>query len=223
MEGDQAAESVPEAGGWWRFRREAALSAVGVVATAIAFAVAAAWGWRVLGAFLILMAAWVFFSGQAAFLFPGLKLGYLTGRNATAAAMASAAIGLALLVNARPLAQFTHRTCHSLGLQVCEGDPICVNSDVVSVTSPARSVRAVRFTRTCDGTGPASTQVSIVAAGDPLTDEAGNTFAVDGKADLLLFWVDGKHLAISGAGEANRQFQNVLVNGVRVTYEDRPR
>jgi len=112
---------------------------------------------------------------------------------------------------------------HSLSLHVCEGDPICVNSDVVSVTSPARSVRAVKFTRSCDGSGQLSTQVSIVTTGQPLTDEPGNTFAVDGKADLLLFWVDGKHLAISGAGDANRQLQNVLVNGVRVTYEDRPR
>lgn len=223
MEGDHAGGLAVEPGLFRRFRREAALSAVGIVAVAIAFAVGAAWGWRVAGGFLIVMAAWVFFTGQAAFLLPGLKPGYLTGRNATAAAMASAALGLALVVNAKPLAQWTHRTCHALQVQACEGEPVCTNTDVVSITSPARTVRAVKFTRSCDGADEAATHVSIVAAGQPLPDEPGNTFVVEGKADLLLFWVDGKHLAISGTGNGAQQVQKVLVNGVRVTYEDRPR
>lgn len=223
MEGEPSGELAVEPGIFWRFRREVALFAAGIVAVAVAFFLDAVWGWRVAGGFLVLMAAWVFFTGQAAFLFPGAKLGYLTGRNATAAAMGSAAIGLALLVNANPLAQFTHRTCRSLQLHACEGEPVCANSDVVSVTSPARSVRAVRFARTCEGVMGTSTHVSVVNAGDSLPDAAGNTFVVDGRADLVLFWVDGKHLAISGAGNGTRQVQKVLVNGVRITYEDRPR
>lgn len=205
------------------FRREMAIAAVGLLATIIGFVAGAAWGWRVLGGFLIVMAAWVFFTGQAAFLFPGLKLGYLTGRNANAAALASAAIGLALVVNAQPLAQFTYRACHALQLHACEGDPACTNADVVSVTSPARSVRAVRFVRSCDGTQGFSTHVSIVAAGAALPDEPGNAFIVEGKADLLLLWIDGKHVAVSGAGNATRELQKAFVNGVRLSYEDRPR
>ena len=209
---------------FWRFRREIALSVIGLAAVAIAFAVGgAAWGWRTLGGFLILMAAWVFFTGEAAFLFPGLKLGYLTGRNAVAAAMASAALGLAFIVNAKPLAQWTHRACHSMQVHACEGDPVCTNGEVVSVTSPARSVRAVKFTRSCDGADAIATHVSILTTGQPLPDEPGNAFIIDGKADLLLFWVDGKHLAISGAGNAAIQLQQVLVNGVRITYEERRR
>jgi hypothetical protein len=223
MEGDPAGELAVEPGVFWRFRREVALTAVGMAAAVAAFFVGPAWGWRVAGGFLMVMAAWVFFTGQAAFLFPGLKLGYITGRNATAAAIGSAAIGLALMVNAKPLEQWTHRSCRALGLQACQGDPVCVNSDIVSVTSPARSVRAVKYGRSCDGSDVVTTHVSIVNAGQPLADQSGNTFVVEGRADLLLFWVDGKHLAISGAGNGNRQLQQVLVNGVRVTYEDRPR
>ena len=226
MEGDEAgriAATREEPRGAWRFRREIALSAIGLVAAAIAFAVAVIWGWRVLGGFLIVMAAWVFFTGEAAFLFPNLKLGYLTGRNAVAAAMASAAIGLAFIVNAKPLAQWTHRACHTLGVHACEGEPVCTNADVVSITSPARSVRAVKFARSCDGSQATSTHVSILAAGQPLPDEPGNAFIVEGKADLLLLWVDGKHVAISGAGNAPRQLQQAVVNGVRITYEERRR
>jgi hypothetical protein len=226
MEGDEAAQSArarKESRVLWRFRREILLSAIGIAAAATAFAIGVIWGWRVLGGFLIVMAAWVFFTGEAAFLFPGLKLGYLTGRNAIAAAMASAAIGLAFIVNAKPLAQWTHRACHALAVQACEGEPICTNADMVSITSPARSVRAVRFARSCDGSKATSTHVSILAAGQSLPDEPGNAFIVDGKADLLLLWVDGKHVAISGAGNATRRLQEAVVNGVRISYEERPR
>jgi hypothetical protein len=226
MEGDEAgrqAAARDESQVFWRFRREIALSVLGLLAAAIAFAIGVAWGWRVLGGFMIVMAAWVFFTGEAAFLFPNLKLGYLTGRNAVAAAMASAAIGLAFIVNAKPLAQWTHRACHSMQLHACEGDPVCTNADVVSVTSPARSVRAVKFTRSCDGAKGITTHVSILAADQPLPDEPGNAFIVEGNADLLLLWVDGKHVAVSGTGNGTRQVQKVVVNGVRITYEDRPR
>jgi hypothetical protein len=204
------------------FQREAALSAVGLLATAVAFAMGAVAGWRVLGGFLVVMAAWVLFTRQAAFLFPGLKLGYLTGKNAVAAAIGSAGIGFAILVNATALAHWTHRTCHAMQIEACEGDPVCVNDQVVSVTSPARSIRAVRFVRSCDGKDGVETHVSIVPVGQSLPNDPGNAFVVEGKADLLLLWIDGKHVAISGAGTAPRHLQKGFVNGVRISYEQRP-
>lgn len=205
------------------FQREAALSAVGLLATAVAFAMGAQSGWRVLGGFMIVMAAWVVFTRQAAFLLPGLTIGHLTGKNAVAAAVGSAGIGFAILVNANALAHWTHRACHALQIEACVGDPVCVNDRVVSVTSPARSIRAVKFVRSCDGAKGVATHVSIVPVGQPLPNEPGNAFIVEGEADLLLLWIDGKHVAVSGAGHAVRQLQKGFVNGVRISYEERPR
>lgn len=202
-----------------RFWRELLLSAAGLAAAATGFAIGAAWGYTVLGAFLVVMGAWVFWVGHAMFLFPGLRLGYITGQGAVVAAVVSAAIGLGLMVNAKELARFTHRSCAYLQLSFCAGDPVCANENVVSIPSPARSVRAVRFVRTCEA--KAQTHVSIVAMGEALPDEPGNAFIVDGKADLVLLWIDGKHLAIAGDGSGTRRLQKAQVNGVRISYEER--
>lgn len=202
-----------------RFWREIALSAVGLAAAGIGFAVGAVWGWAVLGAFLIAMGAWVLWVGHAMFLFPGLRLGYIAGQGAVVAAIVSAAIGLGLVANAKDLARWTHRSCAHLKLPFCQGDPECANEDVVSVPSPARSVRAVRFVRTCDA--KSATHVSIVAMGEALPDEPGNAFIVDGKLDLVLLWIDGKHLAVAGGGEG--RMQRAQVNGVRISYGERPK
>jgi hypothetical protein len=64
--------------------------------------------------------------------------------------------------------------------------------------------------------------VSIVPVGQSLPNDPGNAFVVEGKADLLLLWIDGKHVAISGAGTAPRHLQKGFVNGVRISYEQRP-
>jgi hypothetical protein len=201
-----------------KFWREIALSAIGLCATLIGFAAGPAWGWRVLGGFLIAMAAWVAWSGSAAFWIPGMRPGFLTGKDALAAALGSAAIGLVLMVNAKELGQWVHRTCTAVGLAACAGDPPCVNDRVAAVPSPARNVRAVRFFRTC-GTGRGATHVSIVAMGQALSGEPGNVFIVDGDADLALLWIDGKHLAIAGAGNAKPVLQETFLNGVRISYD----
>jgi hypothetical protein len=201
-----------------KFRREIVLSAIGLSATVIGFAAGPAWGWRVLGAFMIAMAAWVAWSGSAAFWIPGMRPGFLTGKDALAAALASAAIGLVLVVNAKDLGQWVHRTCATVALAACAGDPPCVNDRVAAVPSPARNVRAVRFVRTC-GAGPGGTHVSIVAMGQALSGEPGNVFIVDGDADLTLLWIDGKHLAIAGTGDGNPVLQETFLNGVRISYD----
>lgn len=201
-----------------KFWREIALSAIGFTATLIGFAAGPAWGWRVLGGFMIAMAAWVAWSGSAAFWIPGMRPGFLTGKDALAAALASAAIGLVLVVNAKDLGQWVQRTCATAGLAACAGEPPCVNDRVAAVPSPARTVRAVRFRRTC-GTGPGGTHVSIVAMGQALSDEPGNVFIVDGNADLALIWIDGKHLAIAGAGKEKPRLQETFLNGVRISYD----
>jgi hypothetical protein len=204
-----------------QFKREIALTAVGLLATAIGFAAGAIWGWRVLGIFLLAMGAVAFLTGQAAYLVPGWKAGYLEGKAAVVAALASAAIGLSLFVYSKELAAGTARACHALQVTACESDAACVNEDVFALASPARSVRVLRFVRSCGA--ETTTHVSIMPMGQPLDDQPGNTLIVAGKPDLTLFWITGKQLAISGIGDAEPRLQRSEVNGVRVSYESRPR
>ena len=205
------------------FRREIALSIVGLLATVVGFAAGGPlWGFRVLGVFLLVSAAWIFAVGHGAYLIPGFKPLYLDGKAAGAVTLANAAVGLLLLAYSSALAAWTYRACTALPVMRCEPAPVCVNAGITSLTSPARSVRAVRFTRTCDSKPP-TTHVSILAVGEELGNQPGNVFAVDGKADLALLWIDGKHLAISGAGRAPIYTQQTNLNGVRISYDERPR
>jgi hypothetical protein len=106
-------------------------------------------------------------------------------------------------------------------VSACEGDAVCVNRDVLSIQSPARSVRALRFVRSCGPGAEVTTHVSVLQVGESLGDDPGNAFIVDGRPDLTLLWIAGKQLAISGAGDAAPRLQKNLVNGVRISYEDR--
>ena len=160
------------------FRREIALSIVGLLATVVGFAAGGPlWGFRVLGVFLLVSAAWIFAVGHAAYLIPGFKALYLDGKAAGAVTLANAAVGLLLLPYSSALAAWTYRACTALPVMRCEPAPVCVNAGITSLTSPARSVRAVRFTRTCDSKPP-TTHVSILAVGEELGNQPGNVFAV---------------------------------------------
>lgn len=197
-----------------RFRREIALCMLGVLATLVAFAVAPLWGWRVLGASVLATAALILYVAGGAYLMPGAKVGYRDGKAAFAIALVAVAMGLSLLTRADELAR---ETCGAIPLFKCGS--VCTNGEALAFPSPTRAVRAIRFVRSCDVPLQVTTHVSIVEVGQPLGGDPGNTLIVDGKADLVLLWIGGKHLAISGAGATPRLQRNYL-NGVRISYDE---
>lgn len=198
-----------------RFRWEIALAIVGVAATILGFAAGPAWGWRVLGAALLALCLRIFFVTGGAYLMPGARAGYADGKAAFAIGLLTAAMGLGLIVRAGELSV---RACRAMPLPGCA--PPCTNADLVSVTSPTRSVRAIRFVRSCDAPAGVTTHVSIVAVGEPLGSESGNALIVDGKADLVLMWIGGRQLAISGMGAAPPRLQKTYLNGIRISYDE---
>lgn len=197
------------------FRREIALSIVGLAAAAVAFSAGPLWGWRVLGGVMLAAAVWILFVAGAAYLMPGARTGYGDGKSAFAIALIMLSMGLGLVTRAGELAR---KTCGVLPMLECGS--ACTNADVLSVPSPSRSYRAIRFVRSCAAPAALSTHVSIIAMGQPLDDGAGNAFIVDGKADLALLWIGGRHLAISGAGAAPPRLQKTYLEGIRISYED---
>ena len=84
-------------------------SFLGAIATAIGFAIDIVWGWRVLGAVMILAAAWTFWTRRAAYAVPGHSSGHLTGASAIAAGLVNFGIGAAIIVNAVDLAAWVRR------------------------------------------------------------------------------------------------------------------
>ena len=200
-----------------RFRREIALCILGVLATLVAFAAGPLWGWRVLGGSVLAIAAWILYVAGGAYLMPGAKVGYSDGKAAFAIALVAVAMGLSLLTRAGELAR---ETCGVIPLLDCGS--ACTNGEALSFPSPTRAVRAIRFVRSCNAPVEVTTHVSIVEVGQPLGEEPGNALIVDGKPDLVLLWIGGKHLAISGAGAAPR-LQKSYLNGIRISYEEPPR
>ena len=194
--------------------REVALSILGLVAAAVAFAAGPLWGWRVLGGLLLAAAAGILFVAGRAYLMPG-KTGYGDGKSAFAIALLALSMGLGLVTRAGELAD---KTCGVLPMLDCRS--VCRNGEFLSVASPARSVRAIRFVRACDAPAGLTTHVSIVAVGQPPGDEPGNTLIVDGRADLVLLWIGGRHLAISGAGSSPPRLQKSYLNGIRISYDE---
>jgi hypothetical protein len=200
-----------------------ALAAVGIVATAVGFAAGGpSWGWRILGLFLLAMAAWVFLVGHAGYLIPGFRPGYLGSKAAGALTLANAAVGLLVLWHAEDLAAWSYTACAHVPLLECKAARACASSDVVAVTSPARNFRAVAFTQQCDSGAP-TTHVSILAVGEPLGNQAGNVLVLDGKAQLTLLWTGGRDLAIAGLGSAVAERRETNVNGVRIAYDQQRR
>ena len=90
-------------------KREIAVSLLGAIATAIGFAVDIVWGWRVLGAFMVLASVWTFFSRRAAYSVPGYRSGHLTGAPAIVSALINLAIGVAIFSYSAELTAWVRR------------------------------------------------------------------------------------------------------------------
>jgi hypothetical protein len=80
-------------------------SLVAIIATIIGFAVEIAWGWRVMGTFMILAGLWTFWKRPTKYGIDGRAFsGQLTGWAAIFAAMTNVAIGALLIANSKNLA-----------------------------------------------------------------------------------------------------------------------
>jgi len=90
-------------------KSSAITSILGAIATAIGFAIDIVWGWRVLGAFMILAGVWTFWTRRAAYAAPGHSSGHLSGASAVASGLVNLGIGLAIIINAVDLAAWVRR------------------------------------------------------------------------------------------------------------------
>ena len=75
------------------------------------------------------------------------------------------------------------------------------------------------FNRNCGATTGFNTQLSVLAKGDAVPKEAGNTFIADGSLALRVRWVSESELVITGFQGAKIFKQEKLANGVAVSYE----
>ena len=63
-----------------------------------------------------------------------------------------------------------------------------------------------------------NTQISILRANEPLSDEGGNTFITNGSVPIVICWGSDASLQISGVGNTPPIKQNLRVSGVVATY-----
>ena len=75
------------------------------------------------------------------------------------------------------------------------------------------------FNRNCGATTGFNTQLSVLAKGEALPSEAGNTFIADGSLALGLRWASESELVVTGHHGAKIFKQEKLANGVTVSYE----
>jgi hypothetical protein len=106
----------------------------------------------------------------------------------------------------------------------------CANTVVSRKSSPDGQHEAVMFQRDCGATTGFSTQISILDAGEQLS-ESGNTFRADdgqgaarvgdwGGTWVEMNWLSSEHLLIRYATKSRLFEQDEDVSGVRITYEE---
>ena len=98
-------------------------------------------------------------------------------------------------------------------------DAGCGNEVASAIESPLGSHIAVIFNRNCGATTGFNTQLSVLAKGDAVPNEAGNTFIADGSLALRARWVSESELVVAGYQGAKIFKQEKLANGVAVSYE----
>lgn len=87
------------------------------------------------------------------------------------------------------------------------GCRLCGNTPISEVISPGGMAKAVVFVRSCGATTDFSTHVSVLPAGQKLSNEGGNVFVADsdhgraptgpkGQLDVRLRWTAENHLTI---------------------------
>ncbi|TAK91718.1 MAG: hypothetical protein EPO06_03170 [Burkholderiaceae bacterium] len=106
---------------------------------------------------------------------------------------------------------------------------MCGNELLAEYPSPDNKYRAVVFERDCGATTGFSTQVSILKAGFPLRNEAGNLFSADtdhGKAPdgpgggpaVHVSWVDVRTIKLTHHARARIFFSRPQVAEITVSY-----
>lgn len=95
----------------------------------------------------------------------------------------------------------------------------CGSEIASTIESPRGGHVAVIFNRNCGATTGFNTQLSVLAKGDAVPKEAGNTFIADGSLALRVRWVSESELVVAGFQGATIFKQEKLTNGVVVSYE----
>jgi hypothetical protein len=105
----------------------------------------------------------------------------------------------------------------SLALAGCAAVDGCVNTPLLTVSSPDGQRVAVAFERSCGATTGFSTQLSILPATHPLPSGEGNLFVARELFAFSLHWRDSGHLDFSFlAADVVRSHR--ALDGVAVAY-----
>ena len=110
-------------------------------------------------------------------------------------------------------------TAASVGILLSGCDVGCANEEISAQASPSGNYQVVVFNRNCGATTRANTQVSIVKAGSPVSNEAGNALILDGTVPLSVRWLSETKVSIKGAGGAKGFKREPSAAGVEVAYE----
>ena len=101
----------------------------------------------------------------------------------------------------------------------CGDAGLCENSSQVEIASPDQQRVAWIFIRGCGATVGDSIQVSILPAGSPLPEDAGNTFVMDERGEVRVDWSADRELVISHEPTDRISKHETEVAGVKVSYE----
>ncbi len=102
------------------------------------------------------------------------------------------------------------------------GCNLCENEYNGERPSPSGRLRAVAFTRDCGATTGFSTQVSILKAGQSLSNEGGNVFTADATGGLYLDWNSDRELVISYPRGLRTFRKTTEYEGVIIQYKEMP-
>jgi len=97
----------------------------------------------------------------------------------------------------------------------------CTNEVVAEQLSEGAAQRAVVFRRDCGPRVPVTTNVSIVAADAPLSDDVGNVAILNDVVEVALRWQDATHLVVGYPRQAGDMLEAGAVRGIEVTLEPR--
>lgn len=97
-------------------------------------------------------------------------------------------------------------------------DSVCENEILQTIGSPSGAKKAIVFSRNCGATSGFNTQVSVLPAGDSLTDESGNAFVAAATLPVEVKWISDSSLQIAKIGDASPIKQNSQVLNVAVSY-----
>ena len=107
----------------------------------------------------------------------------------------------------------------ALALSAC--GELCKNELVQTLRSPDGRFDAIVFTRSCAASTGYNTQLSVVRAGDGLTDAEGNALVVRGDPRIVVRWETRRRLRVTGLGDAATKLKLARVGDVEVVYGGR--